>query len=375
MSVQSIKCFKAKRVVNFGGNIRFKTENYYIPESEKELLDILQEHKNSKIRVVGTKHSWSDVFICEHVIVDMSKFNDFELGDGVATFGAGIQIKHALKKLHRASNYTFPSIGLITGQTIGGAVSTSTHGSGKNSLSHYVQKITFAAYNEQSGEPEIFSINSGEELRAGRCSLGCMGIIVSVKLEVVPQYYLSELKGIFKSIGGVLEMEDQYPLQQTYLIPYYWRYLVHHRQVVDVETYKPGIKLLVYRLYWFIVVDTLLHINIKFINAVSGKSHKLFSWFYDSIFPCFIINPSSLVDVSHRKLVMKHEMFKHFEIELFVKKSNLPATMNLVEDLLKVAAGIQCEISETNVKQLKKVGFYERLSKIKGQHVHHYPMS
>ena len=378
MSVRSIKCFKEKNVINFGKNIRFKAENYYIPKSEEDILEILQKHKDSKIRVVGCKHSWSDVFKCKHVIVEMSKFNTLKMSDAstppTVELGAGIQIKHALKKLHSTSDYTFPAIGVIIEQTIAGAISTSTHGCGKNSLSHYVQEISFAAYNEKSGEPEIFTVNSGEELRAARCSLGCMGIIISVKLEVIPQYYLAESKAIFKSIEEVLETEEKYPLQQTYLIPYYWTYIVQRRQIVEADAYKPGLRLLLYRLYWLFIVDILLHINIKVINAVSGSSNKLFCWFYSSLFPRLFIDPKGVVDISHRQLVMKHELFRHFEVELFVTRSNLPGTMNLVKDLLKVVAGTKSKISEDTVEQFKKIGLYERLCQIKGKHVHHYPI-
>jgi D-arabinono-1,4-lactone oxidase/FAD binding domain len=370
--------FKGKKIVNFGENVRFKAENYYIPESEDELLKILRENKNNKIKVIGAKHSWSNIFKCKHAIVDMSKFNTLKFYDGstpsIVEFGAGIQIKHALKKLHKLSNFTFPSVGLITEQTVAGAISTSTHGCGKNSLSHYVQEIRFAAYNNQTGEPEIFTVNSGEELRAARCSIGCMGIIISVKLEVIPKYYIAESKGVFDSIEGTLKDEEQYPLQQTYLIPYYWAYIVQRRQIVEADAYKLGTRLLYYRLYWLLISDILFHLNIKFINMISGNSNKLFSFFYSSVFPYLVIDPNGVVDKSHRQLVMKNQLFKHFEIELFVKKSNFPKTMSLVEDLLKVAAGTESEVSTNTFEQLKKIGLHDKLNELKGKHVHHYPI-
>jgi D-arabinono-1,4-lactone oxidase len=308
----------------------------------------------------------------------MSKFNMLKLCDGstpsLVEFGAGIQIKHALKKLHASSDFTLPSVGLITEQTISGAISTATHGCGKNSLSHYVQGIRFAAYNNQTGEPEIFTVNSGEELRAGRCSIGCMGIIISVKLEVVPKYYIAESTGAFDSIARTLKDEEQYPLQQTYLIPYYWTYLVQRRKIAEPDAYKPGVQLFFYRLYWLLVVDVIFHLTIKVLNTISGNSHKLFSWFFSSLFPCFVIDPNGIVDHSHRQLVMKHELFRHFEIELFVTKSSLPETMNLVKDLLKVAAGIQFKVSDNTIQQLKKIGLHDKLNELKGKHVHHYPI-
>ena len=39
------------------------------------------------------------------------------------------------------SKHTLPSLGLIDEQTVAGATATGTHGSGRNSLSHYVQAV------------------------------------------------------------------------------------------------------------------------------------------------------------------------------------------------------------------------------------------
>ena len=46
-----------------------------------------------------------------------------------------------LDEVHTRSNCTIPTMGLITQQTIAGAISTATHGSGKSSLSHFMVEI------------------------------------------------------------------------------------------------------------------------------------------------------------------------------------------------------------------------------------------
>ena len=81
----------------------------------------------------------------------------------------GCRIKQILQKLNASADLTMPSIGLITQQTIAGAIATATHGSGRYSLSHYTTEIRVAAYDPETGA-RIYSWNNGPELRAARCT-------------------------------------------------------------------------------------------------------------------------------------------------------------------------------------------------------------
>ncbi|MEZ6134963.1 MAG: hypothetical protein R3C53_08650 [Pirellulaceae bacterium] len=64
-----------------------------------------------------------------------------------------------------------PQSDFLTEQTIAGAISTGTHGSGRHSLSHYVIGVRVARYDPQTGDAVIVDITDGDELRAARCSL------------------------------------------------------------------------------------------------------------------------------------------------------------------------------------------------------------
>ena len=142
---------REKPIVNFGNNVSFVPKFRYSPKNEADLLKLLDLHAGGKIRVAGSLHSWSDVVQSEDVIVDMRDFDSLrveEAADGsvMLEVGAGCTIKKLLSKLHRATDSTLPSLGAITQQTIAGAIATGTHGSGANTLSHYVEELRVAAY-------------------------------------------------------------------------------------------------------------------------------------------------------------------------------------------------------------------------------------
>ena len=114
-----------------------KPSSAYTPADELEVLQILNKHRGQRIRAVGSLHSWSDAILGEDVLLDLRRLHDVQVqpdGDQfVATVGAGCQIKRLLKELAH-DGATLHSHGLITEQTIAGAISTGTHGSGRHSI-------------------------------------------------------------------------------------------------------------------------------------------------------------------------------------------------------------------------------------------------
>ncbi len=158
-------------ITNFGGNLRFTPRHLYVPTTEAEVLAILDRHAQGKIRVVGALHSWSPAVVCADALIDLRHFDTVQVerdtnGAVWAAVGGGCRIKHLLRKLRYVAGATLPSIGLITEQTIAGAIATGTHGSGKHSLSHYVAELRVAAYDGATGKARIYTWSDGTELRA-----------------------------------------------------------------------------------------------------------------------------------------------------------------------------------------------------------------
>ena len=183
------------RYENFGANVTFVPRQVYAPSSDDELLGVLGKHHGQCLRAVGRLHSWSEIAVCEEVLIDLRHFREVVIHDEGpqlwAEVGAGCQIKVLLEELQKRG-LTLPSVGLITEQTIAGAISTGTHGSGRHSLSHYVESLRIATYDSESREPVIRTVDSGNELRAARCSLGLLGIVTSVRLPLRRQYMVEE---------------------------------------------------------------------------------------------------------------------------------------------------------------------------------------
>jgi len=365
---------ETREVVNFGGNLRFTPSRYYLPHSEDEVLEILDRHAGEQIRVVGSRHAWSEAIVSPDVIVDMRHMNHVEITEGPsgktwATVGGGCRISRLLEELHSRSEDTMPTIGLITEQTIAGAVSTGTHGSGKHSLSHYVTEIRTAAYDPETGHARIYVWNEGDSLRAARCALGCLGVVLSVQFQCVPKYLVAERLVRCASIEQVLEGEESHPLQQFYLVPHLWGWLAQRRAVAvgRGRSWYAGM----YRIYWFLGLDVGLHLIVKLLAAVF-QSRKLVRRFYRHVASQVILKNLTVVDDSHRTLVMKHQLFKHFEIEIFVPQRHVREAARFVQDVLARFDSAGAAISAETQRDLRQIGMEETLEHLAGTFTHHY---
>lgn len=364
---------------NFGGNISFAPKYRYTPETESELLELLNTHAEGRVRVVGSLHSWSDVIASQDVVVDMRNFNYVdvtETGDGAAIVkcGGGSLLKDLIKCIEGKTNCTFPTLGGVLEQTIAGAISTGTHGSGAHSLSHYIEELRMAAYDPDTGKAKIYEWRDGLELLAARCGLGCMGIILSVRFRCVPKYDVEEIVVREESLEGVLAREREFPLQQFVLVPYLWSFFAYRRRAT---TRKPSwigaVRTLMARAYNLIAVDILFHIGVKALTSPLGGP-SIVRWFYKHMYPRIVMQGRSVVDDATHVLTLNHHYFKHIEMEISVPARNVHKATALVRHIVCVFAGTLDADDNTAIAELGSIDTLGTLTDQKGTYTHHYPI-
>ena len=358
-------------VSNFGRNICFLPGGRYQPRSEEEVLRILDEHRNGTVRVIGAGHSWNGGIETPDALVDLSILHHVRVSGGRnrVTTGAGCRIGALLTHLARCG-LTLPSIGLIARQTVAGAVATGTHGSGRHSMSHYVESMRIACYGAD-GRAVLRTVASGSGLRAARCSVGALGVVVEVTLKCVPQYYVRERCVWHRGLEDAIGAESAAPLQQFYLIPHAWTVLAHERSVA-AENRRAGAAA-VYRAYWLIVIDVLLHLSIKLAVSVL-KSRRSVHVLFRRVLPACMLPRWRVTDRSDRQLLMRHDLFRHMEMELFVPCARLRTALDFVAEVLRAADDRAHEVSPRVRARIERLGALDAFERMRGTYVHHYPI-
>jgi 2,4-dienoyl-CoA reductase-like NADH-dependent reductase (Old Yellow Enzyme family) len=362
--------------VNFGGNVFFKPDKWYAPRNPQEILHILKTHRGESIRVIGSRHAWSEAAQTNGVNVDMRHFENIELrevGDGVfVKAGAGCTLSAVLHELDR-HGYTLPTIGTITKQTVAGAISTGTHGAGNSSLSDHAVAITVAAYDESA--PRIYSFTRGDELRAARCAVGCMGIILDVTLPCVKKFYVAEAVRQTASLDDVLASEPDFPLLEFGLLPYRWSYIAYQRVVVqrrEMTLLKRPIAW-AYRAYKTIVIDWLAHASLKWFVVPLSQTRfgglPLLRFTMQRIMPFIVaLWPiHHVVDRNTKTLTRHHDLFQHVEMEVFVPRASIKVAIEFIREMTSFFAGEAKSISE----KFEDYVPYDYES-YRGYYAHHY---
>ncbi len=363
------------RLTNFGRNVSFEPERVLTPTREDEILACLDDSRlrGKRVRAIGSLHSWSDIAADADVILNLKELNG--VGDPVdgndgarAEIGAGCTIKRALDELLK-KGYTLPTYGMFRGLTIAGAVSTATHGSGKSSLSHYVDSIRVAAYDKGSGKARIYEWDQGDELLAARCGLGCMGILLSVRVQVERDYLIEERTQWYDELKPILEEEQDYPRQQFYLVPWSWRWFAQHRRPLDPQSGAvPSANARKERVVRSVLVDYGLNGVIKAL-AVMGW-WKALGWFYRHAFPFFARSGKRVVDRAPHILMMRHDRYRHVEMELFVPAPHVADAAEFLEWVLRTCSGDTLPAPE--IAGSIQPNLMKDLDTLKGQYVHHH---
>lgn len=360
------------RFANFGRNQIFEPKSVHAPGSEQELLQILDANPGRRFRVIGRLHSWSPAAVAKDVLLDLRRLRQVTIHDNAgapyAEIGAGCQIKEVLEKLN-ARGYTLCSLGLITEQSIAGAISTSTHGSGRHSTSHYVLGARLAHFDAQTGKATIREITDGDELRAARCSFGSLGVITSVRVAIRKQYQIEEHFQRYATLDEVLAREPEFDLQQFYLIPWRWDFFAQHRREVAVPRSKGA---WLYRLYWTFGMDIGLHLAVwPLAKLLPSSCTKIF---FRHIVPLTVPRGWKVVDRSDKQLTMEHELFRHIEIEVFVTCSRLHKAIDCLTWFLKVLGGEDAPPPDVIRTVAPDLPEELQIAAASGAYVHHYPI-
>lgn len=193
--------------INWGRNILKSTPLFAQPESEAEIVELIRKHR--KIRVVGTGHSWSALCESEELLINLDHYNKILTIDKkamTATVQAGIKL-HQLNELLDKEGLALINLGSIAQQSVAGAISTGTHGSGIGFQCLASQVLEFTLI---KADGEKIRLKQGEELfQAAIVNLGCLGLISEMTLQIRDAFQLHD-QTYTLPFDEVIEHIDEY---------------------------------------------------------------------------------------------------------------------------------------------------------------------
>ena len=197
-----------REITNWSQLQRFQPREIFTPRSEDELAAIVAraDAEGRRIKVMGAGHSFTAIAVTPdfHVTIHaLDQLHHVDQSSGVVTVGAGITLKKLNRELDRYG-LALTNMGDIDKQSIAGAVSTGTHGTGLayGGIATQIRGLRMITPNgdvvdiDANHEPELF--------RCARVGLGALGIITRVTLQAVPSFRLHAVESSH-SLDDVLE--------------------------------------------------------------------------------------------------------------------------------------------------------------------------
>jgi FAD-linked oxidoreductase len=168
------------------------------PASEEQLSDAVRRavKEGHSVRVVGGGHSFTPAAATDGVQLSLDRLNalhrverDPDTGHALVTVGAGMRL-YQLNQVLAERGLAMQNLGDIDQQSIAGAISTGTHGTGARfgGLATRVRALTIVG---PDGDVTSASPTERHDLfEASRLGLGATGVLSTVTIEAVPAFDL-----------------------------------------------------------------------------------------------------------------------------------------------------------------------------------------
>ena len=180
--------------VNWAGDQSCRPARVARPRDRKELAEAIASAaaRGEKVRVAGSGHSFTEAAMTAGTMVHVEALRgvlDADPGSGLVRVGGGTVLGELNEELARLG-LAMENLGDIDRQTIAGAISTGTHGTGARlrNLSAQVEGLELVL--ADGSVRHLSAATDPELLRAARVGVGALGAIAAVTLRCVPAFNL-----------------------------------------------------------------------------------------------------------------------------------------------------------------------------------------
>jgi FAD-linked oxidoreductase len=179
---------------NWAGNQRATPARVGTPRDVDEVVRAVKQAAAEGLRVkaVGTGHSFTSIAATDGVMLRLDALcglRDVDRRTGVVTVAGGTPL-YRLNELLAGEGLAMSNLGDIDRQTISGAVSTGTHGTGARlgGLATQIRGVELV-----TGDGSVISCSADDDadvFAAARVGLGALGVVTAVTLQCEPAFLL-----------------------------------------------------------------------------------------------------------------------------------------------------------------------------------------
>jgi alditol oxidase len=175
---------------NWAGNYIYGAAQIHEPDRIEQIQELV--HRSSKLKALGTRHSFNDIADSPGDIISLNRFNEIIRLDPerhTITVEAGVRYGDLCRWLD-AEGFALHNMASLPHISVAGACATATHGSG-NRNKNLATAVTAIEVITANGELTVLSRNDAG-FEGAVVSLGGLGIITKLTLEVSPSFQMQQ---------------------------------------------------------------------------------------------------------------------------------------------------------------------------------------
>ena len=183
---------------NWGRSESARSAYAAVPTDAAEVQSVVRfaAENGLGVKAVGAGHSFTAIAATTGIRLDLSALGGVLSADpatGRVTLGAGTRL-HRLPALLGPLGLALANMGDIDRQTIAGAVSTGTHGTGARFGGLAAQVVAATLVTADGALLRVSESEHAELLPAVRLGLGALGVLVDLTIQCVPAFLLSAVE-------------------------------------------------------------------------------------------------------------------------------------------------------------------------------------
>ena len=182
----------AARLRNWSGNYEYSTLNVHYPETIEQIQAVVRSCK--KLRVLGTRHCFNGLADSDENLISLDRLEKIiqvDRENNRVTISGNVTYGELSPVLYR-EGYALHNLASLAHISVVGACATATHGSGvrNQTLAAAVSRLEIVTAN---GERVTLSReDDGERFEGAVVSLGGLGVVVSLTLDLLQNYEISQ---------------------------------------------------------------------------------------------------------------------------------------------------------------------------------------
>jgi FAD-linked oxidoreductase len=205
------------------------------PTSVDEVVEVVRfaRERGLAVKAIGAGHSFTGIAVAPGIQIELSGLQGLisvDVERGRVTLAAGTNL-YRLPELLGPHGLALENMGDIDRQTVAGATSTGTHGTGSGFTGLAGQIVGVVLVTADAAILRIDETENAELLPAARLGLGALGVLVEVTIQCVPAFVL-DARERPESFDAVLDEFDA----RSRSVDHFEFYWFPHTQTVLTKT-------------------------------------------------------------------------------------------------------------------------------------------